>query len=270
MTENIKQLQAFLKELRGQREDYLGGGNERIESLYRRSQKGRPPREFKETSFLYIRSYGADTGLRPFSDIVFWNSPDLQLQLISAPETFTTELQAGSTYTIRCRLHNTGDVTVPYPKVQFYLCDPTLGFDTRFATHIGTTQYDGLLLPGMHDFLEFPYDVPPAEAGHKCLFARTYSFSPLDRPVDVYDLNPRIDRHIGQKNLHIVGQGSAYQFNIVHQPNMAERIDFLPMTRQAIAMLQLPTMEAMTIRGQKSKTISATAASSPPKKAVCG
>ncbi len=255
MNDNIKKLQAFLAELNASRDAYISEAQPEIVKHYRGQRKGRPPRVFNDTSFLYIRSYDGDAGLRPFSGITFWNSPDIQLHPVTDPATFTTSLQAGSIYNIRCQLHNTGDVTVPYPKLEYFLCDPTLGFDTRFARYLGVTHYKGLLLSGAHDFVDFSYQVPPSEAGHKCLFARTYSFSPLDQPLDVYDLNPRIDRHIGQKNLNIVGQAENYQFNIIHQPNMQERIDFLPLTQQAVAMLGIPMMHTMRIRGQQKESM---------------
>jgi hypothetical protein len=69
---------------------------------------------------LYIRSYNGDTGNRPLPPINFWNTPDISFTpLTGTTPLVTNELQAGETYQVRCLLRNRGDVTVPYPKVEF-------------------------------------------------------------------------------------------------------------------------------------------------------
>jgi hypothetical protein len=74
------------------------------------------------------------------------------------------------------------------------------------------------------------------------MFARTWSFSPLDKPFDLFALDPRLDRHIGQKNLNFVPQAVPYMFNIVHQPNALETIAFQPLSKDAVLALQHPAL----------------------------
>jgi hypothetical protein len=140
---------------------------------------------------------------------------------------------------------------IPYPKVEFFLTDPSLGFNTTVAELLGLTQLQGLLLPASNDEAIMRYTVPASEAGHKCLFARTYSFSPLDKPVDLHALDPRLDRHIGQKNLNIVPQGSTYTFNLVHQPNAMETIEFRPLSVREVMALQHPALQELKITALK-------------------
>jgi len=253
MSKNIKELQEFLEELRSRREVYLDKAPKIYGRLYNhKNEKDKRPEPFHESSFLYIRSYNGDIGIRPFDGINFWCSPDINISPITDPGNFQTTLQAGHAYNVNCRLHNRGDVTVPYPKVEFFLTDPTLGFDTRFADLIGVTQLPGFLLSGSTDTLDYTYNVPAEKSGHKCFFARTYSFSPLDKPFDIYALDPRIDRHIGQKNLHFVPQGSTYQFNLIHLPNTLERIDFVALSQNKVMAFQHPGLNNFKIGNKTS------------------
>jgi hypothetical protein len=179
----------------------------------------------------------------------FWNTPDISFSALTGTTPMVTnQLQAGAAYRVRTKLYNRGDITVPFPKVEFYITDPSLGFDTRFATFIGVTQMDGLLLANGIGEADFIYRVPPEEAGHKCFFARTFSFSPLDKPHDIYALDPVTDRHIGQKNLNIVGQAANFVFNLVHMPNTEEMIQFLPVTMKDIIGLGEPALGKFSFR----------------------
>jgi hypothetical protein len=179
----------------------------------------------------------------------FWNTPDISFSALTGTTPMVTnQLQAGAAYRVRCKLYNRGNITVPFPKVEFYLTDPSLGFDTRFATFIGVTQMDGLLLANCIGEADFIYRVPPEEVGHKCFFARTFSFSPLDKPHDIYALDPVTDRHIGQKNLNIVGQAANFVFNLVHMPNTEEMIQFLPVTIKDVIGLGEPALGKFTFR----------------------
>jgi hypothetical protein len=231
MSENSIKLQALIAEINKRREGYTPAGVAEIGELYKSvSRKQRRPQIFNDSSFLFIRTFDGDMGNRPLPSMNFWNTPDISFTPVTGTLPLTTnELQAGATYRVRCRLYNRGDVTVPYPKVEFFLTDPSLGFDTRFATAIGVTQMNGLLLANGIGEADFIYRVPPEEAGHKCFFARTFSFSPVDKPHDIYALDPVTDRHTAQKNLTIIGQAASFSFSIVHMPNAEEQLQFLPL-----------------------------------------
>lgn len=247
MSKHIQKLNKFLNELKGQESKYTVDVAEKLTKIYGTDRRKRRPDTFKDSSFLYIRSYDGDNGTRPFSNIPFWNSPDIAISPVSQLGDFTTTLEAGKSYDISTRLHNRGDLIVPYPKVEFFLTDPTLGFNTTVAKYLGVSQLPSLLLPANNGEAHFLYNVPATEAGHKCLFARTFSFSPLDKPFDLHALDPRLDRHIAQKNLNFVAQNTAYAFNLIHQPNANETIAFMPLTRDQVHAIQHPNMRSLKI-----------------------
>ncbi|GAP43656.1 hypothetical protein TBC1_111812 [Lentimicrobium saccharophilum] len=242
MSKNIEAARELLNRLKKERDGYPRKVIGRITKLYTGNNDNKRPKPdtFKESSFMYIRSYNNDTGVRPFSGISFWNSPDINISPINNLGVYTTTLEGGISYNIACRLHNRGDLMIPYPKVEFFLASPTLGFNTTVAQYLGVTQLPALLLPASNMEANFVYNVPPAESGHKCLFARAWSFSPLDKPFDLFALDPRTDRHIAQKNLNFVPQATPYMFNVVHQPNALETIVFRPLSKDAALNLQHP------------------------------
>ncbi|MDB5263938.1 MAG: hypothetical protein JWQ14_3221 [Adhaeribacter sp.] len=257
MSENSRQLQALITELNKRREEYTREGLPVIQELYKtRGRRQKKPDVFNDSSFLYIRTYDGDLGNRPLPTMNFWNSPDISFMPVTGTTPLTTnELRAGESYLVRCHLHNRGDVTVPYPKVEFWLTDPSLGFDTRFSSYVGVTQMNGLLLANGVGEAQFVYRVPPEESGHKCFFARTFSFSPLDKPHDVYALDPVTDRHIGQKNLNIVAQATAYRFNLIHMANTEEIIQFVPLTTKEIIGLGTPALGKLQFIENRSAAI---------------
>ena len=253
MSKKFAKAEGYVTTLRKSKSKYTKEVPAKLAKIYGSKEKRPKPDYFRESSFLYIRSYDGDIGLRPFSGIQFWKSPDINISPLSNTAITTTELMAGQTYTIRCRLNNRGDLMIPYPKVEFFLTDPSLGFNTSVAELLGLTQLPGILLPASNNEVRFNYTVPASEAGHKCLFARTYSFSPLDKPFDLHALIPRIDRHIGQKNLNFVPQATPYSFNLVHQFNAMETIEFIPMSRNAVLALQHPGLRALKVTTLKTE-----------------
>jgi hypothetical protein len=205
----------------------------------------RPPRDFVESSYLYIRSCDADVGSRPLPCPVFWLSPDLRIAPLSNLGAPTTELQAGDAYRLTATVRNRGDLMVPSAKVEFWLVNPSLGFDTRFATKLGVAA--GRVQAHGSSEVSLDYVVSPALSGHRCLFARVFSFSPLDLPIDDFALDPRIDRHIGQLNLSIVGQATSFTLDWIHLPNAAERLELVPMTAPVLRAMRLEAVTALTV-----------------------
>jgi len=232
----------YVRELQALRKKYHDEGLAEVRKLFKGHDR-KPPGEFHDSSFLYIRSYDADVGVRPFSNIVHWHSPDITLSPITSVGAYTTTLTAGETYLVRCWLRNRGDLAVPSAKVELFLTDPSLGFDTRFATRLTLGNVpSGWIGSGASASVDFAYTVPPSESGHKCLFARAFSFSPLELPIDDFQLDPRLDRHVAQQNLSIVGQGQPYSFQLIHGPNAAFRIELEPLAPEALLAIRHPVL----------------------------
>jgi hypothetical protein len=198
-----------------------------------------PPAAFQESSYLYIRSYDADSGERPLpGSVEFWNSPDIRVSPLTAASAYTKTLEAGETYLLECTLRNRGDLMVPSANVEFFLTNPTLGFNTKFAKRIGTTS--GWLDSMGSTKVAIKYRIPGTEGGHKCLFARAFSFSPLDIPLDDFQLLPLIDRHVAQLNLMIVPQTSLVFIDLVHMLNAKENITLIAMDPNQMLSLRHP------------------------------
>lgn len=242
MNETENPAAQYVRELQKLRQRYRDEALDEIQRQFKRRDR-KPPEPFHDSSFLYLRSYDADLGVRPFSNIVHWHSPDVTLSPVTSVGAYTTTLVAGETYVVRCLLRNRGDLAVPSAKVELFLTDPSLGFDTRFATNLTLGRVPSAWVPsGASAAAEFLYTVPPTEAGHKCLFARAFSFSPLELPVDDFALDPRLDRHVAQQNLNIVGQAQAYSFQWIHAPNARFRIELQPLEPQALLALRHPVL----------------------------
>lgn len=250
----MKDASSYVKELNTLLSKYKSFTKQEIPELYKKNRGRKPPEDFVNSSFLYIRSYDNDEGVRPFNsnEIRYWRSPDISVAPVSDTDAFTRELDAGKSYQFNCIVRNKGDLIVPSAKVEFFMCDPTLGFDTRFATKIGVT--DGWVNPLSSLHTNIVYTVPVNESGHKCLFARTFAFSPLDIPFDDYQLAPWIDRHVAQLNLHIVRQASSYAFSLVHLPSANEQIEFVEINANEIKAIRHPFLFDKTLlksNGQK-------------------
>lgn len=237
--ENLKRANAMLKELNKQRVGKESKIREMWSKITAQSpiKERKPPKDFKDSSYLYIRSYDGDNGTRPgASGVPYWKSPDLNVSPVSSLNSYTTELNVGTVYNIECLVHNRGDLIVPSAKVEFYLVTPSLGFDTRFAKKLGLASTWVNCYASAK--VNIQYLIPPADAGHRCLFARVFSFSPLDIPVHDTLLNPHHDRHIGQKNLNIAAQSSAMQINLLHMPQANITVQFIPMKREAVLAMR--------------------------------
>jgi hypothetical protein len=240
LSEQLEEAGEYVKELNENMTAYRRFTKENIPEFFDKEREREPPNDFNDSSFLYIRSYDADIGVRPFSNIVFWNSPDITVAPLTDTAAYTNTLEAGLSYQFSCTIRNRGDLIVPSANVEFFLVNPSLGFDTRFAKKLGITSC-WVNSQGVNK-AAIQYTIPGSESGHKCLFARTYTFSPLDVPVDDYQLSPPLDRHVAQLNLNILAQSSAsaYSFNLVHLPKARERIVFMPMTQNQVMALCHP------------------------------
>jgi hypothetical protein len=241
MSENSQAANEYIRTLREMRESYQEFADKEVRPLYTNNdQRDRePPGFFVDSSYLYVRSFDGDNGSRPFANQVYWKSPDIRISPVTDLSAYTRTLNAGETYNISCTVRNRGDMAVPSAKVEFWLTDPTLGFDTRFATHLSLGNVPSTWVnSNTTAVVNFPYSVPPIESGHKCLFARVFSFSPLDIPVDNFALDPRMDRHVAQLNLNIIKQAEPLLFNWIHMPNADQIIEFVPMAPEELFALR--------------------------------
>ena len=243
------EIREYIEELRRRAKESQTEARRTVNPLFSGDDRARPPRDFVESSFLYMRSCDADVGSRPMPCPVFWLSPDLRVAPLANLGMPTRELTAGGTYRFAATVRNRGDLPVPSAKVEFYLSDPSLGWDTRVSTKLGVAT--GRVQAHSAGEAALDYTIPATLSGHRCLFARVFSFSPLDLPVDDFALNPLIDRHVAQLNLNIVPQASALGINWIHHRNAAELLEIVPMTARVTRPLRVESITALTLIGAK-------------------
>ena len=240
--EQLDKANIVINEIRKERDEKSSKLGEVFERALKESpvKDRRPPEGYQDTSFLYIRSYEGDNGTRLGQNVAYWRSPDVNVSPLSSLYSYTRELNVGTLYNIKCVVHNAGDLIVPSAKVEFYLVTPSLGMDTRFGKKLGVTST--WVNSYSSSEVNIQYLIEPSDAGHKCLFARVFSFSPIDIPIHDTLLNPRIDWRIGQKNLNIAGQGTQMQINILHMPQAMISINFIPINRETILTIRHPAI----------------------------
>lgn len=243
---SIDKIRSYIAELDARAAKSQQDARDRLNPLFRKRDERKPgPGAFVESSFLYMRSCDADTGSRPMPCPVFWLSPDLRVAPLSNLGAATRELRGGDSYRLTATVRNRGDLMVPSAKVEFWLVTPSLGFDVRFATKIGVAA--GRVQAHGAAEISLDYAVPPALAGHRCLFARVFSFSPLDIPVDDHALSPGIDRHVAQLNLTIVAQATSISLDWVHLRNAAERLEIAPMDAATLRGMRLESVTELAL-----------------------
>lgn len=166
-------------------------------------EKGGIRDPYKNMTFLYIRANEEDNGMRPISGTV-WMSPDLNVYPNTGGEEICWGIEAGQQYTIECIVHNDGDVNVPSATVDIHLANPSVGWTVSSSKLIAITNVE---IPAFSSkVVTFEWTADFEDVGHRCIFARVYSMSPMDAPEDWEAFDVRNDRHIGQQNISIVKQ----------------------------------------------------------------
>ena len=220
--------------------------NRTTEKDLSKKARKKKPGDYTDTSYIYIRANEQDSGARPVVGEA-WRSPDLNvIPMGASPGVLEeTRIVAGREYQIECTVRNLGDLDIPFATVDFFLVTPSLGFRVSAAAPIGVTSTS---ISGQGSSrLVYDWIARPEDAGHKCLFARAYSFSPMDMPDDFDALNSRIDRHAGQQNLNVIEEGESLDIQVFPFDKKAKKggrfqIEIRPVNKLAPNVLVLPFM----------------------------
>jgi hypothetical protein len=167
--------------------------------------------------YMFIRAYPGDTGTRPVTG-VFWESPDVYVVPALAPQNApNVPSQLGQVAlanrdnTVYAHVWNLGRAPARAVVVQFYWCNPTLGFNPVGATLIGTafTTLGARGSGQSHAVVKCPATWVPTfvNGGHECLLVRTWDVAadPLTTP----EWDASQNRHLGQRNIHVVAPGQS-------------------------------------------------------------
>ena len=173
-------------------------------------------RKDMDLPYLFLRAHPGDTGNRPVVG-AFWESPDVYIlagvhpALAPAvpPQLGQTAL-AGTDNTVYAHVWNLGHAAAREVIVEFYWCDPSLGFNPVGAHLIGT-QVTWLGKRGAHDchkVVTCPESWVPSfvNGGHECLLIRAWDTAA--DPMTTPEWDASINRHLGQRNIHVVPAGA--------------------------------------------------------------
>ncbi len=163
--------------------------------------------------FLLIRHALTDIGARPIpSGTNFWMSPDIWVQS-SDP---SGNPVAGEENTIVARVFNLGAFQAQPVQVDFYWGDPSVGLSPGMMNHIGTAWVDVPSLTSVDVPCPTPWVPVMVNNGHECAMVNCSNW--LLDPI-IAPFNPVADRHVGQRNLHVVAGAAATSSEFVLKIN---------------------------------------------------
>ncbi|MDQ2814528.1 MAG: hypothetical protein M3Z75_22365 [Actinomycetota bacterium] len=177
------------------------------------------PRPQMWLPYIFIRAYPGDTGARPTQG-AFWESPDVYIEPGVAPAAapgVPAQLGqialANQDNTVYAHVWNLGRAPAREVVVQFYWCNPALGFNPVGATQIGTT-FTTLGARGSgscHGVVKCPVSWVPTfvNGGHECLLVRAWDVAADPMTTPEWDASQ--NRHLGQRNIHVVPPGQSLQ-----------------------------------------------------------
>lgn len=150
------------------------------------------------TPFLLVRCAPTDLGARPIAPgTPFWVSPDIWVES-SDPGGNPV---AGEPNTIVARVFNLGAFQASPVQVDFYWADPSLGLVPSSMNHIGTAWTEVPSLTSVVVPCPVPWVPTLINDGHECAMVNVSNWlaDPITSPFD-----PVADRHVGQRNLHVL------------------------------------------------------------------
>lgn len=160
-----------------------------------------PKTGFEGRTYLYIRTNPLDNGSEPLpANLAVWKSPDINIVLPDG--TRTLEAIAGVSNNVEVVVSNAGGIEATDAYVDAFINDPSTVLTPATAIPVG----NGFLTIPAYSARGITFPWVPAEeyAGHRCLLARVSLMLPPDTYSDGTVFDRRGDRHVAQRNIHIV------------------------------------------------------------------
>ena len=176
-----------------------------------------PKEGFEGRTYLYIRTNPLDDGNEPLqAGLDVWKSPDINIILPNG--TRTLEAIAGVTNNLEVIVNNAGGIEATDVYVDAFINDPSTVLTPATAIPVGNGY---LTVPGYSSAgITFPWIPAEEYAGHRCLLARASLILPPDTYVDGSVFDRRGDRHVAQRNIHILSmkksEAITFSFAIVN------------------------------------------------------
>jgi hypothetical protein len=164
---------------------------------WRRGRKADHPRK-NASPWLLIRYRSDDLGLRPTAPgDPFWASPDVWVES-SDP---AGQPVAGEPNYVVARVFNLGYLDAAPTKVDFYWGNPAIGLAAADMHLIGTEWVEVPALQTAVVKCQAPWVPDFVNNGHECVMVNcsNHILDPIILPFQ-----PKLDRHVGQRNLHVL------------------------------------------------------------------
>jgi hypothetical protein len=160
------------------------------------------------TPWLLLRYAVNDLGFRPIpSGTAFWVSPDIWVES-SDP---LGQPVAGQNNFLHARIFNLGMAGAAPVRVDFYWANPALGFGPANMNLIGTEWVEVKSQTSVDVRCSTPWVPVIVNEGHECLVVNcsNHVLDPMLQPFQAV-----LDRHVGQRNVHVVTAppGSSFTF----------------------------------------------------------
>lgn len=179
--------------------------------------------EYPDATHLYIRTNPADDGSEPLAaGLAFWQSPDIVI--IKPNGSRGTEAVADAVNQVEVTVTNDGGIPATDAFVDVFFGDPSTVMTPATTTLIGGGYVS---IPAISTAsATFPWTPSQPDAGHRCLLARVSLVIPPDTYVNGTLFDVTNDRHIAQRNIHVVAMTSgqkamSFSFRIAN-PNFEE------------------------------------------------
>jgi hypothetical protein len=176
------------------------------------------PRKDMQLPYLFMRANPGDTGTRPVQG-PFWESPDVYIlagvhpsAAPPVPPQLGQSALANADNTVYAHVWNLGLAPAREVIVEFYWCDPSLGFNPVGAHLIGSavTWLAKRGEPDCHRVVKCPQSwvASYTNGGHECLLVRVFDVA--GDPLTTPEWDASVNRHLGQRNIHVeAGNGAA-------------------------------------------------------------
>lgn len=173
--------------------------------------------EFEGRTYLYIRTHPEDQGVEPRpANMCCVVSPDITI--IQPDGTKGNEAIAGKVNHIEVVVTNKGGIDANDAYVEVFFGGPSTGFVATLAQKIGSVY---VTIQGYStSTARIPWVPLESDSGHLCLTARVSLVAPPDtyRDPSLFDIYN--DRHLAQRNCHVVDLGGeknfSFEFNLIN------------------------------------------------------
>lgn len=160
----------------------------------------------EQGTWLVVQYDEADVGVRPVKGECLWDTPMISVIGGDAKGNPT----AGTTVEVEARVRNEGRLDAGQVRVDFAFISPALGIKPGAPEPIGTAWLEIGHRRSVRVRCPLAWKVPPTPSdAHCCLVVTVTGLAPEDLPTVPGD--PGADRHVGQRNLTILGAAGEMQ-----------------------------------------------------------